>query len=42
MRERVELLGGVIHFASRPARRRTACRGTTIELHLPLRDTKAA
>jgi signal transduction histidine kinase len=42
MRERVELLGGAIHFASRPARRRAACRGTTIELHLPLRDVEAA
>jgi signal transduction histidine kinase len=42
MRERVELLGGAIHFASRPARRRAACRGTTIELHLPLRDIEAA
>jgi len=42
MRERVELLGGAIHFASRPARRRAACRGTTIELRLPLRDTEAA
>ena len=38
MRERVELLGGAIHFASRPARRRADCRGTTIELHLPLHD----
>ena len=42
MRERVELLGGAIQFASRPARLRAACRGTTIELHLPLRDTEAA
>jgi signal transduction histidine kinase len=42
MRERVELLGGVIHFASRPARRRAARRGTIIELHLPLRDIEAA
>ena len=42
MRERVELLGGAIHFESRPARLRAACRGTTIELHLPLHDTEAA
>ena len=42
MRERVELLGGVIHFASRPARRRAARCGTIIELHLPLRDIEAA
>ena len=42
MRERVELLGGAIHFASRSARRRAAYRGTTIELHLPLRDTEEA
>jgi signal transduction histidine kinase len=36
MRDRIELLGGAIHFSSRPARR-AACRGTTIELHLPLK-----
>ncbi len=42
MRERVELLGGAIHFESRPARLRAACRGTTIELRLPLCDTEAA
>jgi signal transduction histidine kinase len=41
MRERVELLGGSIHFASRPARRRADCHGSTIELHLPLRDIEA-
>jgi signal transduction histidine kinase len=38
MRERVELLGGAIHFVSRPARLRSECRGTTIEAHLPLQD----
>ena len=38
MRERIELLGGAIHFASRPARRRADRRGTTIEAHLPLHD----
>ena len=42
MRERVELLGGAIHFTSRPARLRAACRGTTIEVHLPLQDTEIA
>lgn len=41
MQERIELLGGAIHFASRPARRDAACHGTTIELHLPLRDIEA-
>ena len=40
MRERVELLGGAIHLASRPARRRAECRGTTIEAHLPLQDSE--
>jgi signal transduction histidine kinase len=38
MRERIELLGGAIHFASRPARRRAEFRGTTIEARLPLQD----
>jgi signal transduction histidine kinase len=42
MRERVELLGGAVHFASRPARRRAECRGTTIEAHLPLQDSEIA
>ena len=42
MRERVELLGGAIHFASRPARRRAEWRGTTIEAHLPLEDSEIA
>jgi signal transduction histidine kinase len=42
MRERVELLGGAIHFASRPARLRAECRGTTIEAHLPLQDSEIA
>jgi len=40
MRERVELLGGVIHFSSRPARLRAQCRGTTIETHLPLQESE--
>lgn len=38
MRERVELLGGAIHFVSSPARLRAESRGTTIEAHLPLQD----
>lgn len=42
MRERVELLGGAIIFASRSAQRRAPCQGTTIEVHLPLRDIEAA
>lgn len=42
MRERVELLGGAIHFASRPARLRAECRGTTIEAHLPLQESEIA
>jgi signal transduction histidine kinase len=42
MRERVELLGGAIHFASRNAQRRTPGHGTTIEVHLPLRHIEAA
>ncbi len=42
MRERVELLGGAIHFVSRPARLRAECRGTTIEAHLPLQDSEIA
>jgi signal transduction histidine kinase len=40
MRERLELLGGAIDFASRPARRRAECRGTTIEARLPLQDSE--
>ena len=36
MKERVELLGGTIDFASRPARRGMPRRGTTIEVRLPL------
>jgi signal transduction histidine kinase len=40
MRERVELLGGAIHFASQPARLRAECRGTTIEAQLPLQDSE--
>src|SRR5262249_40772746 len=35
MRERIELLGGEIHFASRPAER-SGGGGTTIEVRLPL------
>ncbi len=40
MRERVELLGGAIHFASRPARLRSERRGTMIEAHLPLQESE--
>lgn len=40
MRERVELLGGVIHFVSRPARLRAECGGTKIEALLPLQDNE--
>ncbi|MCX6624259.1 MAG: sensor histidine kinase [Acidobacteria bacterium] len=42
MRERVELLGGAIDFASRPAPLRAECRGTKIEVHLPLQDSEIA
>jgi signal transduction histidine kinase len=42
MRERIELLGGGIHFTSRPARRRAECRGTTIVVDLPLQDIEIA
>jgi two-component system NarL family sensor kinase len=38
MRERIELLGGAIDIASRPARLRAECRGTTVEAQLPLQD----
>jgi signal transduction histidine kinase len=40
MRERIELLGGVIQFASRPARLRAQCRGTTIEARLPMQESE--
>jgi signal transduction histidine kinase len=40
MRERVELLGGVIHFASQPARLRADCGGTKIEAQLPIQDSE--
>jgi len=36
MRERIELLGGNIHFESRPASRRSVQCGTTVEAQLPL------
>jgi signal transduction histidine kinase len=42
MRERIELLGGAINFASRPARLRAKCRGTTIEAYLPLQESEVA
>ena len=42
MRERIELLGGSIHFTSRPARCRVNCRGTTLEVHLPRQEAEIA
>jgi signal transduction histidine kinase len=36
MRDRIELLGGAIKFASSPARKGVRQGGTTIEFHLPL------
>lgn len=42
MRERIELLGGVIEFTSRPARRRAERLGTTVEAHLPLQESEIA
>ena len=41
MRDRIELLGGSIHFSSRPSRRRIEGRGTIIEFHLPLHESEA-
>ncbi len=41
MRDRIELLGGTIRFQSQTGRR-SAHRGTIIELHLPLPGTEAA
>jgi signal transduction histidine kinase len=38
MRDRIEMLGGVIQFISRPAPRQAARRGTTVEIILPLRE----
>ena len=35
MRDRIELLGGTIHFTSRPVRPATERRGTAIEFRLP-------
>ena len=40
MRERIELLGGAIDFASHPAHLRAERRGTTIEAHLPLQESE--
>ena len=42
MKDRVQLLGGSIHFSSRTGRARTARRGTTIEFHLPLHGSDTA
>ena len=41
MRERIELLGGTIHFASTSIKAGLANHGSTIELHLPLKDPAA-
>jgi signal transduction histidine kinase len=40
MRDRIELLGGTIHFASWPSRRATGRRGTVIEFNLPLHEVE--
>jgi signal transduction histidine kinase len=40
MRDRIELLGGTIHFASWPSRRATGRRGTVIEFNLPLHEAE--
>lgn len=41
MRERIELLGGTIYFASTPIKAGLAAHGSTIELNLPLKDPQA-
>ena len=41
MRERIELPGGTIHFASTPLRAGLAAHGSIIELNLPLKDSQA-
>lgn len=41
MQDRIELLGGKIHFESQPVRRSGARRGATIEIHLPLGGSEA-
>ncbi len=41
MRERIELLGGTIHFASTPLKAGLGAHGSTIELNLPLKDPQA-
>jgi signal transduction histidine kinase len=40
MRDRIELLGGTIHFASWPSRRAAKRRGTVIEFNLPLHEVE--
>jgi signal transduction histidine kinase len=42
MRERIELLGGAINFASHPARLRADCQGTKIEARMPLPNNEIA
>jgi signal transduction histidine kinase len=41
MQDRIELLGGAIHFGSQPSRRRADRRGATIDLQLPLDGIEA-
>jgi signal transduction histidine kinase len=41
MRDRIELLGGSIHFMSQPGTRGAARRGTVIEFQLPLHDVQS-
>jgi signal transduction histidine kinase len=40
MRDRIELLGGTIHFSSWPSRRAMERRGTVVEFRLPLREVE--
>jgi signal transduction histidine kinase len=40
MHDRIELLGGTIHFTSNPARRGAVRSGTLIELHLPMHQAE--
>ena len=42
MRDRIELLGGTIGYASRPARRGISNHGTAIECQLPLQESETA
>jgi signal transduction histidine kinase len=42
LRDRIELLGGTIKFASSPARKGVPQSGTTVEFHLPLQGSESA